>query len=111
MSQLKIDRSSQLSAQNRPTVRDWESLSADKKKELKRLEAACNDFESLFTYQLMKEMRKTVKKTGLVQGGQAEEIFADMLDQERSRSLSLGMGSMLFRQLSQAIVPSTRRRS
>ncbi|MBF0548135.1 MAG: rod-binding protein [Candidatus Riflebacteria bacterium] len=82
----------------------------EKQKELKKLKNACNEFESLFTYQLMKEMNKTVHKTGLVNGGKAEDIFSDMLDQERSKKLNLGLGDLLFKQLSQTILPQKRNR-
>jgi flagellar protein FlgJ len=51
-------------------------------------------------------MRKTVNKTGMIHGGQAEEIFSDMLDQERAKSMSIGIGDMLFMQLSKSIVPT-----
>jgi flagellar protein FlgJ len=57
-------------------------------------------------HQMLKEMRKTVNKTGMIHGGQAEEIFSDMLDQERAKSMSIGIGDMLFLQLSKSIVPT-----
>lgn len=87
---------------------------AEKDKELKKLDLACKDFESIFVFQMMKEMRKTIHKTGLISGGQAEEIFSDMLDQERSiniaKNSSLGLANILFRQLSLAINPAKRNR-
>ena len=95
---------------NRRSIKGYADLTDAKKKELAKLENACNDFESIFTLQMMKEMRKTVNKMKLVDGGFAEEVFTDMLDQERSRSYSLGIGNMLFKQLSQAVVPPSRRR-
>lgn len=85
-------------------------LTPEKKKELEGLKKACKDFESIFSYQLLKEMRKTVNRSGLVHGGQAEEIFSDMLDQERAKGVTLGLGDLLFSQLSRQIVPSPRRR-
>lgn len=85
-------------------------LTPEKKKELESLKKACNDFESIFTYQLLKEMRKTVNRTGLIHGGQAEEVFSDMLDQERAKGVMLGLGDLLFTQLSKQITPSPRRR-
>ncbi|HNX76043.1 MAG TPA: rod-binding protein [Candidatus Rifleibacterium sp.] len=81
-----------------------------KKKELEKLKQACNDFESIFMNQMLKEMRKTVKKTGLVHGGQAEEIFSDMLDEERSKTMQIGIGDVLFSQLSKSLVPPVRPR-
>ncbi len=105
----RIDRDpTALNLQDRRTVKGYDSLTEDKKKELKKLESACNDFESIFVLQMMKEMRKTVHKTGLTDGGMAEEIFQDMLDQERSKTATLGLGSLLFQQLSRGIIPPTR---
>ena len=81
-----------------------------KKKELGKLKNACSEFESIFMHQMLKEMRKTVNKTGMIHGGQAEEIFADMLDQERAKTMSIGLGDILFMQLSRSIVPPAKPR-
>ncbi|MDD2999533.1 MAG: muramidase [Erysipelotrichia bacterium] len=81
-----------------------------KKKELGKLEKACSDFESIFMHQMLKEMRKTVKKTGMVSGGQAEEIFSDMLDEERAKTMNIGLGNILFMQLSKSILPPVKPR-
>ena len=86
------------------------NIPESKTKELEKLKKACGDFESIFMNQMLKEMRKTVNKTKLIHGGQAEEIFSDMLDQERSKKMSIGLGDILYRQLSKAIVPSKRPR-
>lgn len=85
-----------------------QQLPEAKKKELEKLQKACGDFESIFMHQMLKEMRKTVDKTGMIHGGQAEEIFSDMLDQERAKTMTIGLGDMLFMQLSKAIVPPKR---
>jgi flagellar protein FlgJ len=94
----------------RAAVKNFDELPESKKKELQKLEAACNDFESIFVYQMMKEMKKTVHKTGLVSGGQAEDIFSDMLDQERAKQSPIGMGQILFKELSRSILPPPRKR-
>ncbi|MBF0498953.1 MAG: rod-binding protein [Candidatus Riflebacteria bacterium] len=109
MADLKIGQGTFLPLTNvkrgsRP-VREAE-LTPEKKKELSKLKSACKDFESLFTYQLMKEMRKTVNQTGLIHGGQGEDVFSDMLDQERAKSMSLGLGDMLYSQLSRVVANS-----
>ncbi len=84
-------------------------LPESKKKELAKLKDACSEFESIFMHQMLKEMKKTVNpKNSLVYGGQAEEIFSDMLDQERSKEVKIGLGDMMFRQLSQSIISSTK---
>lgn len=84
------------------------NLPEAKKQELSKLKDACSEFESIFMHQMLKEMRKTVNpRNSLVYGGQAEEIFSDMLDQERAKDIKIGLGDMLFRQLSQSIISTT----
>jgi flagellar protein FlgJ len=85
-----------------------EDLSDSKKKELEKLREVCSDFESIFMQQMLKEMRKTVDKTSLTHGGQAEEIFSDMLDSERAKDMKVGLGDMLFSQLSKNIIKSNK---
>jgi len=68
------------------------------------LRKACRMFESLYLQMLWKSMRKTVDKTGLVDGGFGEEIFTDLLDQAVSDRFvergSMGIADMLEKQLS-----------
>ncbi len=75
------------------------SSEQDTPKDLEKLREACEDFESIFAYQMLKEMRKTLNKNTLVNGGQAEEIFSDMLTQERAKTAKLGLADLLFSQL------------
>jgi peptidoglycan hydrolase FlgJ len=77
------------------------NLQQQRNKELKK---ACQDFESVFTYELLKSMRKTIDKCDLFHGGEGEEIYESLLDQELSKSMS-GYGSnslseLLYQQLS-----------
>lgn len=58
----------------------------------KKLEEACAEFESLFINMVMKQMRKTVVKSGLMDGGKGEEIFTEMMDVEISKEMSLRQG-------------------
>jgi hypothetical protein len=64
----------------------------------------CRDFEAIFAKMMLKEMRATVDKTGLVSGGWAEDIFQDMLDDQYSKSMAktanFGLADLLYRQLS-----------
>ena len=64
----------------------------------------CLEFESIFVKMMLKEMRKTVDKTdSLVNGGFAEDIYQDLLDNEYSKTMSntakFGLADMLYRQL------------
>ncbi len=68
------------------------------------LEKACKDFESIFIDHMMREMRKTIPQDGLLDGGQAEQLYTGMLDTEMAKSISsqggMGLASVLYRQLS-----------
>jgi hypothetical protein len=73
----------------------------------KRLWDACIEMESLLVGRMLKEMRKTVQKSGWMNGGSAEEIFEDMLYDEYalnlSRNSNLGMAKMLYNELNRKI--------
>jgi len=75
----------------------------ESKQDEKKLKEACAEFESLFIYQLMKQMRKTIVKSGLTGGGKGEEIFTSMMDEELSKQMSsrqgLGLKDVLIEQL------------
>ncbi|MEW6669195.1 MAG: peptidoglycan DD-metalloendopeptidase family protein [Thermodesulfobacteriota bacterium] len=68
-----------------------------------KLRKACREFESVFTYELLKGMRRTVEKCDLFHGGQGEEMYESLLDQELSKTMA-GIGprslaSILYLQL------------
>lgn len=69
------------------------------------LKEACKEFETILLEQMLNSMRKTINKSGLMQGGMAEDIFEDMLYEKYARKMSdsanLGLADMLYRQLSQ----------
>jgi len=68
-----------------------------------KLLKACKEFESVFTNELLKSMRRTVQKSDLFHGGQAEEIYESMLDQELSKLMAgsgpQSLANILYRQL------------
>lgn len=68
-----------------------------------KLYQAAQDFEALFVKQMLNTMRKTVDKGELFNGGQAEEIFEDMLYDERAkmmtRNAGFGLADSLYRQM------------
>ncbi len=69
----------------------------------RELQKACKEFEALFTYQLLKSMRRTVEKCDLFHGGQGEEIYESLFDLELSKQMAdMGPNSlsrMLYEQL------------
>jgi flagellar protein FlgJ len=71
------------------------------------LRQVAKEFEAVFMYQVVKAMRQTVPKGGLVEKGEGEEMFEGMLDEEWSKKLvSRGgpssLSEVLYRQLSRA---------
>lgn len=72
----------------------------------KKLMDVCIEMESLFVYQMLKEMRKTLhKENDMLHGGMAQEIFEDMLYNEyalqMSKTANFGLAKTLYEQLSQ----------
>lgn len=57
-----------------------------------KLYEQCREFESIFVNMMLKEMRGTVDKSGLIDGGQAEDIFSDMLYDEYAKSMTRSAG-------------------
>ncbi|MCX6107114.1 MAG: rod-binding protein [Proteobacteria bacterium] len=52
------------------------------------IKQAAEDFESLFLNIVLKSMRDTVQKSGLIDGGNAEEIYSSMLDDEYAKMMA-----------------------
>jgi flagellar protein FlgJ len=65
-----------------------------------QLEKAAQDFESVFLNLVFQSMRSTVEKSGYVDGGNGEDIYRSLLDQEYAKTMS----SQSMTGLSQAIV-------
>lgn len=70
----------------------------------RKLKEACSELESLFVFYLVKEMRATVPKSGLLGGGKTEEMYTSMMDVQLARDISakrgIGIASILFEKLS-----------
>jgi peptidoglycan hydrolase FlgJ len=68
-----------------------------------KLKEACAELESVFISYLLKEMRATIPKTGLISGGRAEEIYTSMLDSEISKEMAsqrgIGLSSLFLDRL------------
>lgn len=64
------------------------------------------EFEAIFIKQMLNVMRQTVDKSGLIEGGMAEEIFEDMLYDEYAKKMAesrqLGIADIIYEQLSPA---------
>jgi flagellar protein FlgJ len=64
----------------------------------------CQDFEAIFIKQMLKSMRNTIDKSGIIDGGFAEEIYDDMLYDEYAKKMAqtarFGVADVLYKQLS-----------
>lgn len=81
------------------------SVAPSRAREEAKLEQACQQFEEMFLHQMLAQMRKTVPKGGMLGGGEKEEMFQGMLDQERAKNWAqeggIGLANMLFQQMKQ----------
>lgn len=98
---MSIGQSAHISyAQNRADT--FTAQAGRRKDELKEV---CQEFESIFIKQMLDSMRKTVTKTGLNDGGMAEEIFEDMLYDKyaakMSKTADFGIADTLYNQYRQ----------
>lgn len=65
-----------------------------------RLKEAVNEFSAIFLQQVFKSMRKTLPDNSLIDGGFAEDVYTEMLDQEISK---LGSGQEKFNALNEIL--------
>lgn len=71
----------------------------------RKLRKACANFEAMFTYYLMKSMRRTVPSLSTVNRFPGKETYDMIMDQKVAEDLSsrgngLGIQDVLYRQLS-----------
>ena len=68
-----------------------------------KLKEAVQQFEQVFLKQLFTEMRKSVPKTDLFGQGKEQEMFEEMLDDERAKAWSqsggIGLADLMYQQL------------
>lgn len=72
-------------------------------RDVKEIKKAAEDFEAIFMELMLKSMRDTVPKEGVMSGGNAEEVYRGMLDSEYSKVMaeqqSTGLAETITRQL------------
>ncbi|MEJ2031854.1 MAG: rod-binding protein [Deltaproteobacteria bacterium] len=82
------------------------AVTPDKLKDQK-LRKACADFEAIMLRQLLATMRKSVPKSGLLDGGYAGNMYRSIRDEQLAHTLSqgkgVGFGEALYRQLSRQL--------
>ncbi len=84
--------------------------SAMDSKDQKKLYASCQELESVFLSKVFESMRATVPDGGLVTKSFAMETFESMLydeyAKESSKTSSLGLADIIYKQLSSNLKPS-----
>ncbi|NMB21548.1 MAG: flagellar biosynthesis protein FlgJ [Firmicutes bacterium] len=84
-----------------------EELAGRKSKSQQALQDASEQFEAIFLYQLLEQMRRTVPENDLLGDRRAEKIFQSMLDQELANSFaqtqSVGLAKMIYEQMSRYV--------
>jgi flagellar protein FlgJ len=70
----------------------------------KKLRQACTEFESIFLYNLFKEMRRTIPKSSLLPAAPGKDTYEMMFDQKVAEDLSkrgegIGLQKTLYEQL------------
>lgn len=66
-----------------------------KMRDVKKIKKLSEEFEAIFMQIVLKSMRQAVQKSGLVDGGNGEEIFRSMLDQEYAKAFATQRSSGL----------------
>jgi Rod binding domain-containing protein len=82
MSDLAVDQASQA---NGGDLGRFDRVKNPDRSELRKIS---EDFESLFLGLVVKSMRQTVQKSGLIDGGNGEDIFSSMLDDEYAKIMA-----------------------
>lgn len=83
------------------------NIATGKRDEAEGLRRSCQDFEAIMLKSMLKQMRATVPKDGLLDEGSDREMFEDMMDQEvamrMSRDQGIGIADSLYRQLEKGL--------
>jgi len=76
---------------------------APKGRDPEKLKEAAQQFEAIFIQQMFKEMRKTVPDDGLIQRGNADDVYSQLQDMEAAKITAqqggIGLADMMMQQL------------
>jgi flagellar protein FlgJ len=69
----------------------------------KELMDVCKEFESIFTYMMLKEMKKSIPDDGFIEKSQGTRVFEEMYLEELSKEMSsedngIGIAKMIYEQ-------------
>jgi flagellar protein FlgJ len=78
--------------------------------ENKKLLEACKDFEAILLNKMLSTMRESIPEGGLFEKSYGEKIYQSMLDEQMTNEWAhgkgMGLGELLYKQLSRSIKPS-----
>jgi soluble lytic murein transglycosylase-like protein len=84
-----------------------EAEDKDKQAKLTKFKKACQDFESIFLYYMLKTMRSATNKSSLLGDGLGSEIFTQIFDEGLAKKMAesdqLGIGDILYKKYSDFI--------
>ena len=77
------------------------------KPEDEQIREAAQEFESVFLFQMLKQVRNSIhKEEGMMNGGMGEEMFTGLLDEEYAKVMaktnSSGLTDMIYQQMARA---------
>ena len=80
-----------------------------KKMDEGKLKKACEDFESIFISQMLKEMREAIPKSGLLDGGSEQDAYLSLFDEAFSKNIAqgggIGLGKILYQNVMKQVKP------
>ncbi|GEM_PF-1780459 len=81
----------------------------EKKAPEKALKKACQEFEAIFLYQVLKGLEKIVPQDGLFKKSLSQDIYQDLFFQEMSNRMAkrgIGLARILYESLSRQLHPA-----
>ncbi len=80
------------------------ALTKEKKQELQKIKKVCQDFEAIFTYSLLKNMRQTIPKSKNAVSFSSNDKYNMIIDQKIAEDFShkgtgLGLQNILYEQI------------
>ncbi|HON57063.1 MAG TPA: rod-binding protein [bacterium] len=80
-----------------------QSYQRTEQQKMQALREQCMNMEAELVKIMVNQMYKTINKTDFIHGGQAEEMFRDMLNEQYAESIvkntNLGIGESIYRQI------------
>jgi Rod binding domain-containing protein len=102
-------KATMMNAADQAAMGKVDALAAKQPREnqIAQVKKLAKDFESIFLEQMFRTMRSSIQKSGLIDGGNAEEIYTSMLDSEYAKQMTEqgngGLSQMIERQLLQSM--------